>query len=180
MLAAALAVASAFAGIATVRAVWRRPLRRKGLFLLAGWALAGLSFYFWTAAFGIEYGTAYAICSVSLLALFVVALNLECRTVSPEAVGRRSARWPPLFMLLQHAARLVLTTVAAAVASFCVTMGTSRLVPLADMERHAFVIVLFPIVWGVLIYAIGRSADLRWPIALTTLLGGAGAAVMLV
>ena len=72
-----------------------------------------------------------------------------------------------------------MTAVAAAVASFCVTMGTSRLVPIAGMERHAFVIVLFPIVWGMLIYAIGRSADLRRPLALTTLLGGAGVAMML-
>ena len=180
MLAAALAVASAFAGIATVRAVWRRPLRRKGLFLLAGWALIGLSLFFWTAAYGIEYGTAYAFCSVSLLAWSVVALNLERRARAPEAVGRRPPSWLPLVMLLQHAARLVLTAVAAAVASFCATMGASRLFPIADMERHAFVIVLFPIVWGTLIYAIGRSSDLRWPFALTTLLGGAGAGVMLV
>ena len=180
MLAAALAAASAFAGIATVRAAWRRPLRRKGLFLLAAWALIGLSFFFWIAAYGIEYGTVYAFCSVSLLAWFVAALNLERRARGPEAVGRRPPRWMPLVTLLRHAARLVLTAVAAAVASFCVTMGASRLVPIADTERHAFVIVLFPIVWGVLIYAVGRSADLSRPLALTTLLGGAGAAMMLV
>ena len=180
MLATALAVACAFAGVFLVSVVWKRPLPRKGWLLAGNWAVTGLSFYAWIAAHGVEYGTVYAFCCISLAAWVAVALRLERKTRIPRVVDRGSIKWLPPATFLKHAVRLGLTTVVAAAASFCAVMGVSRLVPIADMERHAFVIVLFPIVWGALIYAICRSTDLHRPLALTIAMGGAGIFMMLV
>ena len=175
------AVAAVLAGVGLIRSVWRRQSAYRSAALWTGWALLGLSCYLWTLSEGTEFGIVFGLGVASVAAWAVTAANTEVKTRKrTDEPDRESPRLPPVRVLGRQLAVFLLVMLVAAIASLLGTMGLSRLFPIGEIDRMAFVIIALPIVWGTLAYVVCASPRVDRPLVLLTLVGAGGFGLMMV
>lgn len=168
------------AGVALIRGVWRRSMAYRSVLLWAGWAVIGLSSYFWVRGFGVEFGLVFALGVVSLVAWFVTGLNIELKQGHTSRGPRDLPRLPGIGVFGKQFIVFLLVTIFALVVSLLVTIGMSRAFTLTEIDRMAFVIVALPILWGVLAYQLCFSSRIVRSFAWLVLAGLGGVGMMMV
>lgn len=174
------ASALAVVGLALIRGVWRRNLAYRTTFLWMGWALLLLSTYVWVQSSGVEFGLVFALGGVSLVAWIVTATNTETKPERTGVSDRVSPRFAPVPVIGRQLGIVLLVMVVAGIAGLLSTMGLSRLLPITEIGRMAFVIIALPIVWGVLAFVVCASSRIARPLVMLILIGAGGFGLMMV
>ena len=175
----AAAAATSILGIVLIRGVWRRETAYRTAVVSGGWALLALSVVLWARVAGAEYGTVIALGLLGCVAWIASALNVSVKAGRAAADPvRESPAWPGVATLGGQFATFGLAVPLAGVASLLATMGVSRLLPAAEIDRMAFVIVMLPIVWGMLAFVVCFLDRALYALGLVLLSAAAGFALM--
>ena len=143
---------------------WRQ--RGKNLLAAAGWLLAVVSVFAWSAALGAEIGTTYAIAIFTCLVWGAVAFNAE----APKAVAASGARpfqslqRPQLRGVFHHSVLFLLSVPAAGVIAMMLSIALVLHLPWPLLNRAAIAIFLYPVLWGALGYWICAQERLLKPV----------------
>lgn len=164
-----LAALCSLCGVGGLYASWRGYWPRR-LTVPGAWCLLVLSCVFWVRGLGAEFGSFYALISISLCAWLAVAFNYETRRLRPEKPRGPSRKVLPDSHSLTHNVMLFLFAVPlAGAAAILFSVWLVRLLPWADVNAMVLGIVLMPVFWGVASYWVCAAArPLRPALALTS------------
>lgn len=131
---------------------WRTDGPGSRWFSVLGWALAVVSGYLWSIAFGWEYGSVYAFGIASITAWLLALTNVRVRTTGHKDQARTAPTIPAISVVTQHVLLFVLVFLLSGASSIVLSLSVSRWTVVGDVNRLALVFLLFPAVWGVLAY----------------------------
>ena len=174
------AITASVVGLALIHTVWRRQPAHRALLLWAGWLSLVLSVYFWSLRFGIEFGSVFGLCFISLIAWLVVSMETEQRPRRERQHDRKSPRWPNIAVIGRQSAVFLLVLFVGGIASVLLTMGLSRLLPTDEITRMAFVIIALPVVWGALAYLVTFSMQLPRSLIMLAAASAGGYGLMMI
>lgn len=129
-------------GVVCLWRSWRARQSRSPLLMPLGWALLLLSCVPWCYALGIEFGLAYALMSMTLLAWAVIAATADSGPVAALEQEQQPLRWPAWRTLGRHSGLFLLVVPVAGVVSALVCVGAVRLLPWQPANSLIVVIVL--------------------------------------
>lgn len=178
LLALLLGILCGAAGVICLWRSWRARQSRSPLLMPLGWALLLLSCVPWCYALGIEFGLAYALMSMTLLAWAVIAATADSGPVAALEQERQPLRWPAWRTLGRHGGLFLLVVPVAGVVSALACVGAVRWLPWQPANSLIVVIVLQPVVWGALAYWFTAAPRLWRPVVTALVAGAAGAALV--
>ncbi|WP_439134824.1 hypothetical protein [Pseudomaricurvus sp.] len=161
-------------GVGCLFAAWRQKPSTPFPVSL-GWGLLIVSLYTWSRLLGVEFGIAYALIALSLVAWLLVGVTVDgSRTKLNEQPSVALSR-PSLRTLGKHTALLLLTVVLAGAVSALVGVGMLRLLPMERVNTIIVSILFFPLIWGGLSYWYCAAERLLKPVLVSLGAGALGA-----
>lgn len=140
-----------YAGLGALRLGWRRKHMPGRLAILGGWALLVAAICFSIQAWGVEYGTSYALAALSLMGLSLVAVNTERRPQALEKVRSDLALPASAF---QKWLTFLAAGPLAGITSMHVTLWVARALPGGEINNMAIAAIVFPVLWALTAYLV--------------------------
>lgn len=144
-----LAFASAFCCVG-VALLWQSRRGRKHLGRLtmpAGWVAIGTGLLFWCLDVGAEFGTVYALATVSVLAWAFILIGSSVEAAKPVRPAPRSTSLADTDVR-QKLVTFVIAGPLACAAAACLTLAAARLLPVTTATQMVTAALLFPVVWA--------------------------------
>ena len=181
MIATVAGVGSLLGGLGSLRLAWSRPDGKRGLLILAGWALLVAAVIAFAAAIGGETGIPFALAVLPVAALGFVLANREVR---PRKEGRereavidpsdRRSRWRGLL-------RVVLAGPLSGAVAILVGVALAKQLPLSDVDAIAIGGLTVPLLWAAgMAWTLSDDRILRALAALSIVSGLSFAAAFLI
>lgn len=148
MLLGLLTLVLAAAGVAILRAVWRRRSPAHTAARFAAWFLIAAGLVPATVGFGVEIGTTVAMLLPGLVAAAVVLAGAERRPPVADIRPRRPLARPALETLGREALRGLALLGLCPVVAGALALALARLVTSTDNDALAVVLVGFSLIWG--------------------------------
>ncbi len=169
-----LTLISLLVGIAIylVFGLWRQKIRSSLRITAAIFGLLLSSSYLAIREYGVEFGVIYFFLIASALALTIVALNTQLKTVQRVIPKDIQTVNPSLKSAMHHSWNFVVVILMCLTSSLFVTIYATHFFIQGTVAQLASIIIIFPILWGTLAYVFlmleGRKRNLA-SAALTTL-----------
>lgn len=176
MILVAVGTGAAAVGILYIR--WRKWLAFKHVLIVAVGILTVASVIFWVKVGGTEFGPAYAVINIAIVAWFFVLANAEVRQNKGRQQYFTAAKLPDIRSIARHGAIFLAAVPLAAVSSTLVSIAISGLLPWNEIDRTVFPLFATPVIWGCA--AFWTCADPKlWRPTLSLLASGSCSAVAL-
>lgn len=148
---------------------WREQGR--WLHAFAGWVLAPVSIFAWSAASGPEFGVTYAVIAFACAAWLLAGSELDVSAGEDRFSVRTMQRLscPSARSVLKNVAVFVLSVPATGLLSLMLSVVLVVNLPWSLLSRIGTAIILYPILWGVLSAWICSQEKLAKP---ATIVGG--------
>jgi hypothetical protein len=137
------------AGTLVLRKSWRERNGAKPMLRFGGWSLVAAGFAVFCQTLGGEFGTAYALMTLSIAALLVVAAGMEVRAAKPRSARDialepedRPTNWP------RAIAKSLLAIVLSGIAAIGLGVAFAVAMPLEPTDRIVIGGLLVPVLWG--------------------------------
>lgn len=173
-----VALAGTIIGVGLLFGSWTRRLRPRKLVMPAGWAILSLSAVVWIRFGGPEFGIAWGLIAVALIAWSFAALGREQRRPDERrpqahAAGKRPDRRAVGLTL----ARILVVAVLTGVASILFSVAATTYLPWDAGNRYVLAALAAPVVWGGV--AVWTATTTRLPRAAGVLVGVSAACALL-
>lgn len=178
MMVLAIATGTAAVGVLYVR--WRQWTMFSGVLIVVSGALATVSLIFWIKVGGPEYGSAYAVLNIVIVAWLVVLANTEVRQNKERQQDLTPAKIPGVRSIAHHVSVFLVAVPLAAIASTLVSIAVASLLPWNEINRSVFPLFMTPVVWGCVAFWSCADPKLSRPAIGLIALGGFSAAALLI
>lgn len=143
-----LGIAAAIAGIACLYLSWQKHSPRRMWLMPMGWLLNLVSCALLIRGYGGEFGIAYGLMSLPLLAWLMVLFNLEIKRKNLRATESVTFVVPATRTMLRHIALFFLVVPLSGAASAYVSVALATLLPWSRVNAVVLVVMIAPLVWG--------------------------------
>lgn len=178
MMVLAIGTAAAAVGILYVR--WSKWTNFRSVLILVAGALIAASLSFWMKVGGTEYGPAYAVMNITIVAWFFVLANTEVRQNKGQQQVLAGAKLPGIRSMAHHVAIFLVAVPLAAVASTLVSIAVSSLLPWNEIDRSVFPLFATPVIWGCVAFWTCADPKLWRPALSLIACGGFSAAALFI
>lgn len=131
---------------------WTQGTSGKRWLVPVGWLLLVVATTLWIPAQGAEFGIAYGLMSVSVIAWLVVFINFEIRQqkTRDKLAGQLTA--PDAKALWRHFLLFVTAVPLSGAAAMLVSVALTLLVPWRAVNEMVLAVYLMPVLWGLASY----------------------------
>lgn len=144
-----LGIFSTLLGLGLIYLAWKSRVQLQDTFTFVGWLLLVFTTAIWITLSGWEFGLIYGLTIPSLLALVIVAFNLESRRTANSNLSRVSIGLPTTRSVLKATSDFLLAVPFALVASVIVSYSLGVFLVEIEVNQMVLAICLLPFIWGV-------------------------------
>ena len=112
---------------------------------------------------GPEFGSAFALINIAIVAWFFVLSNAEARQKKGLQQALTAARIPSIRSIARHGAIFLVAVPLAGVASTLISVAISGLLPWNEIDRITFPLFAMPIIWGCVAFWVCADPELWRP-----------------
>lgn len=159
------ALVSGSLGVLLLYVAWRGAGAARRWLVAAGWLLVAASCWSWAGHAGVEFGLAFAMLQVPLVAWLLVGSNTHVRSNKARPQTPVALAAPGVAGVLRHVGIFLVAVPLAGCSSALLVLALGTMLPLDEPGRIAVVILVLPIAWGLAAYWATAGASLLRPAA---------------
>ena len=143
-----LGIATAIAGITCLYLSWQKRSQSQVWLMPMGWLLNLASCVFLIRGYGGEFGVAYGLMLLPLLAWLMVLFNLEIKRKNQRATENVVFVVPATRTMLRHIALFFIVVPLSGAASAYISVALATFLPWSRVNAVVLVVMIAPLVWG--------------------------------